>query len=116
MAHQAGATVGMTAGDANVIRRHRSEIWTAVQSGVDVFFANKSAPPPTFLSLFVPLCMSSAAAVCEGRLSPYHTDDKLSLRDALSLGAGKEMSSGHSKLSGLLRFHNCPCDFGVIAT
>lgn len=43
IAHKAGAKVAMTAGDANVIRRHKTDLWDTMvaERGIDVFFANK---------------------------------------------------------------------------
>lgn len=43
LAHSSGAVVALTAGDANVVRRHREEIQAVLEGGVDIFFANRSA-------------------------------------------------------------------------
>ena len=43
LAHASGAMVAMTAGDANVVHRHRGKIWEALHTGVDMLFANRRA-------------------------------------------------------------------------
>lgn len=44
LAHQSGSLVGMTAGDANVVNRHYSDIWRVLSKGIDILFANRSEP------------------------------------------------------------------------
>lgn len=41
VARGAGTVVALTAGDANVVRRHRLEILDVLREGVDILFANK---------------------------------------------------------------------------
>lgn len=41
MAHASGAVVALTAGDANVVNRHRQQIWDVLIQGVDILFANR---------------------------------------------------------------------------
>ena len=41
LAHASGGLVAMTAGDAAVVDRHRTEIWDAVRQGVDLVFMNR---------------------------------------------------------------------------
>lgn len=35
------AMVALTAGDAGVVQRHRQEIWTMINAGVDMLFCNR---------------------------------------------------------------------------
>ena len=41
LAHASGSMVAMTAGDANVVHRHRGELWEVLHTGVDMLFANR---------------------------------------------------------------------------
>lgn len=42
VSHSCGTLVGMTAGDANVVKRHRDGMWQVLEGGIDFLFANRS--------------------------------------------------------------------------
>ena len=71
VAHSAGTMVALTAGDANVVGRHREDIWRALNGGVDLLFANRSV----LLTMQMPV--SSLCAMtrfwCVLRSSMRHT-------------------------------------------
>ncbi|KAK9789932.1 hypothetical protein WJX73_009863 [Symbiochloris irregularis] len=56
--HANGGLVALTAGDAAVVERHRSEIWDALGCGVDLLFMNRSEAA----ALFEDPSMTAAAA------------------------------------------------------
>ena len=51
LAHHSGSLVGLTAGDANVVKRHYDEIWHILSKGIDILFANRCASKDTCFTL-----------------------------------------------------------------
>jgi len=65
-AHACGTLVGMTAGDANVVTRHREDMWQVLEQGLDFLFANRYPTPlPSLHSL---VCTASTL----GEVTLYH--------------------------------------------
>jgi len=63
-AHACGTLVGMTAGDANVVTRHREDMWQVLEQGLDFLFANRSEAQ----ALLQRECSAEEAAL---QLGPY---------------------------------------------
>lgn len=64
VSHSCGTLVGMTAGDANVVTRHREEMWQVLEQGIDFLFANRSEAQ----ALLQRECSAEEAAL---QLGPY---------------------------------------------